>query len=258
MEKLIKKLESFEEPSTLFWRGIELNLVRRVLEKYMVKGKVLDLGCGEGTVAGAVFERKINVGIDNDKEMVQKATRSKIYKKIVLGDATKMPFADNSFDGVFSNSVVEHIEDIESVLHELARIIRSRGVIILTMPSDRLVERNVFSRLGLTTLAKIYGKARNGKFNHFNCNSTKKWSRILRKHKLVVLESYTYLSKRETEVWDFLLILFYLLKKINRNLAGFIYCRIKNWIWKIITEARRIDDGSAICLVIGRQPKMRS
>jgi len=77
---------------------------------------VLDIGCGNGLVASEVLKNGgIYVGLDISKNLL--ALARKKYKeeikegrvKFVLGEATKLPFKDNSFDFIFSFAVLHHI-----------------------------------------------------------------------------------------------------------------------------------------------------
>lgn len=53
------------------------------------------------------------------------------HKKFVLGSATAMPFADNTFDGGWSIWVFEHVPNPEQALGEWRRIMRNNAVIFL-------------------------------------------------------------------------------------------------------------------------------
>lgn len=49
-------------------------------------------------------------------------------------NACKLSFPDNSFDGVFSFSVFEHIDDPLQALREVERVLRPRGIFYLDIP----------------------------------------------------------------------------------------------------------------------------
>jgi SAM-dependent methyltransferase len=51
------------------------------------------------------------------------------------GDATKLPFADASFDAVITSEVLEHVPDDTSALAELVRVLRPGGAFAATVPS---------------------------------------------------------------------------------------------------------------------------
>lgn len=54
-----------------------------------------------------------------------------------LSDRSRLPFADGEVDAVYCLSVLEHIPDCEDVIAELGRILRPRGMLILTIDLDR-------------------------------------------------------------------------------------------------------------------------
>jgi ubiquinone/menaquinone biosynthesis C-methylase UbiE len=179
-----------------FWRGIEVSLLKQKWEKYF-KGKILDLGCGEGEIAKEVFGKKIEWGLDNDAEMVEKARKSKVYKKVILADANKIALQDGVADLVFSNSVLEHIKDIDKVLKEIKRVLRRGGWLIATVPSDKLGEY-----LGW---GSWYAWWFNQKYQHYHLYSKEKWKELLQGVGMELVDSYYYLDRPIIKQWHKLL-----------------------------------------------------
>jgi SAM-dependent methyltransferase len=98
--------------------------------------QVLDLGSGAGTdslVAAQMVGPGGHVtGIDMTPEMLAKARTSVAILgagnvEFVEGEAEALPFADESFDVVISNGVIDLIPDKDAVFAELFRILRPGG-----------------------------------------------------------------------------------------------------------------------------------
>ena len=51
------------------------------------------------------------------------------------GDATRLPFADGTFDRIIASEVLEHIADDEAAMGELARVLRPGGTMAVTVPT---------------------------------------------------------------------------------------------------------------------------
>lgn len=182
-------------PSKL-WRGIEIALLKENWSEYF-KGRILDLGCGEGEIAKEVFGRKIEWGLDKDKKIIIKARNSGVYKKVLGEDASKISLASGIVDLVFSNSVIEHIQDINRVLKEVNRVLKPGGYFIATMPSNRLGEY-----LGW---GKIYASWFNKKYQHYNLFNLSEWKKHLANQRLKLLDSYYYLDQATIKQWHKLL-----------------------------------------------------
>ena len=57
------------------------------------------------------------------------------YAGVLRGDATRLPFADGSFDAVVTSEVLEHIPDDVGAIAELTRVLRPGGVLAATVPT---------------------------------------------------------------------------------------------------------------------------
>lgn len=184
------------DQATNLWREIEIVLLKQKWAKNF-KGRVLDLGCGEGEVAKEVFGKKLEWGLDNDQVMVKKAEKSGNYCHVILGEAAKMPLKSRTVDLVFSNSVLEHIPNIDQVLAEIRRVLRPGGLLMATMPSHHLSEYLGWGRL--------YAQWFNQKYHHYHLYSLTKWEELLRRAGLKLVDSYYYLDKPTIREWHRLL-----------------------------------------------------
>ncbi|MDO8971430.1 MAG: class I SAM-dependent methyltransferase, partial [Saprospiraceae bacterium] len=145
-------------------RAMEAELFHSIVQ---IKGPVLDLGCGDGHFAETLsFYRaetnqlKLDVGIDLSPASLLEAKSRKMYANLERADATKLPFANEAFETVISNCVVEHIPGVELVFQETFRVLRHGGKFVLSVPTDRLNDALTITRilkgLGLTSLAERY------------------------------------------------------------------------------------------------------
>jgi ubiquinone/menaquinone biosynthesis C-methylase UbiE len=98
--------------------------------------RVLDLGCGTGTLAIQVKQREPGaevVGLDADPEMLgqarEKAERAGVELELTEGFSTELPFEDASFDRVLSTLFFHHLdpEPKRQTAREIARVLTTGG-----------------------------------------------------------------------------------------------------------------------------------
>ena len=94
--------------------------------------KVLDVGCGTGTVTLALAQRGARaVGLDASEPYLDGARRLRPHPDIdyALGDARHLPYASWSFDACVSTLVIDVIPEVELVAAEMRRVTRPGGVV---------------------------------------------------------------------------------------------------------------------------------
>ena len=96
--------------------------------------RVLDVGTGSGTVAAAAAERGATVtAVDAQPDMVALTSRAVPAADVQVAVLPRLPFADNDFDAVVGNFVLNHVGTPRAALIELARVTRPGGTIALTI-----------------------------------------------------------------------------------------------------------------------------
>jgi len=99
---------------------------------------ILDLGCGDGAhlpwlrdqVTGTIYASDYNL------LRLRRATGRGVAERVVLADLTDYPAADDAFDVVFCNHVLEHVPDAGAALTETRRILAPDGIVILGVPNE--------------------------------------------------------------------------------------------------------------------------
>lgn len=87
---------------------------------------VLDLGCGDGTLAKEIEEKGSKViGIDLSENMILKAKENRIEAYVM--SAIDLKFENNYFDKVFSNAVLHWIKDLDTNAKEINRVLKKNG-----------------------------------------------------------------------------------------------------------------------------------
>lgn len=91
-----------------------------------VRGRVLDAGGGPS----AKYKRIIS-DVSDDYICLDLQLGGEVD---VVGDVVAMPFDDESFDTVFCNQVLEHVDNPQKVVKESARVLKSGGYFICSAP----------------------------------------------------------------------------------------------------------------------------
>ncbi len=96
--------------------------------------RLLDVGCGHGLYSEFWHSRGMHVtGIDFDASHIAYASeRARAHNwsiRYETGSADRLPFADRSFDIVYANSLLEHVEDWECCLTDWIRVLAPGGLL---------------------------------------------------------------------------------------------------------------------------------
>jgi SAM-dependent methyltransferase len=113
--------------------AVVTELLRR---RFGRQSRVLAVGCGDGTEA-AVLAELLDcdvVGVDVEDRFHPDA-HDRV--ELVVADAAKLPFADRSFDLVFSYHALEHMTRPLEAISEMRRVVRDDGGLWVGTPNRR-------------------------------------------------------------------------------------------------------------------------
>lgn len=190
------------QPATNLWRAIE---IAQVLSQPFPTGRGLDLGCGDGRLTQVILKHvghRELVGIDLALKETLLAEATGIYSSIHTGSAANISEPSESFDFVFSNSVLEHIPPIHEVLQEVARLLKPGGEFLFTVPGPSF-HKNLKGPTN-TALRAAYLKEIDSRCAHIRYWSKDEWRQALQTLGLQITVCTEYMNTNETQRWEIL------------------------------------------------------
>ena len=205
----------------------------RILSKKKIVHPVLDIGCGDGLFAKILFSGKVDTGIDPNNKELERAKKLNAYNELMKSVGSKIAKPNSSYNTIISNSVLEHIYDIEDVLRECHRLLKPNGSFFITVPSDKFDKYTVISQalllFGMKKYQENYQKWFNKFWVHYHFYNKKKWKELVEKSGFQVIEIFTYAPKRVCMMNSFLVLFSvpeYITKKLFNRWTIFPFVRI--------------------------------
>ena len=143
-----------------YFRSITRSVEAEFYQDIDLPAPVLDVGCGDGHFTSIAFNNPLEVGLDPWRLPLREAIGRKSYRLVIQADGGKMPFPDAYFASAISNSVLEHIPDVEAVLAETSRVLKPGAPFIFCVPNPgHFTELSIpalLTRLRLPRVARAY------------------------------------------------------------------------------------------------------
>ncbi len=106
---------------------------------------VLEVGCGGGALLELCEKRGAEpVGLDTNQRALRLVRKHQPSVAVIHANGLRLPVADNSFDGVVGQHVVEHLTDGDALLTEWHRVLRPGGRVVLATPNGRYPDPDLF------------------------------------------------------------------------------------------------------------------
>jgi len=97
-------------------------------------GRALDVGCGVGQVVARLNEAGFEAhGVDVSQPNIARA--KKICERCQLYDGRKLPFPDHYFSSAGALNVLEHVDEPEAFVRDIARVVEPGGKVVLSSPN---------------------------------------------------------------------------------------------------------------------------
>lgn len=163
-------------------------LKRAVAAEISPDSTVLDIGSYDGVMSCHL--KKLVPGLDitvvDIDEDGLKLARAKGLKAL-KASALQLPIPDNTVDAVLCLDLIEHIVDDSGIIREIARVLKSNGMLFLTTPMQNGVSFPFVGKERNDTLNKQWGHVRMG-------YSLEELERLLQDHNLKIDRKTTYFN----------------------------------------------------------------
>ncbi len=189
------------QPASAYWRAIEIDAILRY---GLPEGFGLDLGCGDGILTEILLNRggaRKLVGVDLDPLEAQAAEKFAFYERVHVAPANAIPEENGTFDFVLSNSVLEHIPDIEGTIREIGRLLRSGGQFLFTVPTPAF-HRNLRGPIVPGISRQRYLETMDRRLAHHHYYTPTGWQRLLEANGMTLDTCQGYLDVAETHRWE--------------------------------------------------------
>jgi 2-polyprenyl-6-hydroxyphenyl methylase / 3-demethylubiquinone-9 3-methyltransferase len=164
-----------------FVNPVRYGYFRRVLEREGARpgAAVLDIGCGGGILAEEFARDGFRVtGIDPAPESIETArthaAASGLEITYEIGSGEHLPFSDASFDHVACCDVLEHVDEVERVIGEIARVLKPGGLFFYDT-----VNRTCMSRIAVIKVMQDW------KATAFAAPNSHVWDKFIKPRDLV-------------------------------------------------------------------------
>jgi SAM-dependent methyltransferase len=202
------------------------------------EGLALDIGIGTGYATSQVFEDRPTVCLDmiESNLLYHRQKQLEQGRPSPLGTialATQLPYADGSFRYVLCSEVLEHLEDDESAVAEISRVLANDGRAVITVPYSGHGYASFLERFGIKTVHDYPGPEYHVRMGYDEASL----GNLLARHGL------------EIEDHDYFLRFFTRLVVDSVSLGHIVYQRVvnrrKSWTW---AEAAEIENSKAFRL----------
>lgn len=98
--------------------------------------EVLEVGGGQGGLTALLYPQAQITNIDLDPKYANAPCNQQERVRFICGDATNLPFDNESFDVVTMFDVIEHVPDHQKAISEALRVLKSKGFLLISTPNE--------------------------------------------------------------------------------------------------------------------------
>jgi SAM-dependent methyltransferase len=159
------RLEQKVDPAT--W-------VETYLQPHLFPGaQVLDVGCGPGTILGAVASTHRSTrgtGVDLGPIRIRQAREKNASNprvQFVRGDVQELQFGSGTFDVVYSRMLLQYVPDKDKAVAEMVRVCKPGGTVLMQDLDGQLVWHYPEDALMQQTVTRVLASLRDSGFDPF-------------------------------------------------------------------------------------------
>ena len=211
-------------PPLSHWRAWEYAAYKH----HKIDGRILDIGCGDGRYFQLIWPKANNViGVDFDPETAERGRLSGVYRSVHTTVAHDIPEPESSFDHAFANCSLEHMDNLDGVLAEIARCLKPGGTLSCSVVTNRFVEWSLlpamvseagFDEVSATLQAKFM------QYHHLaNPLKVEDWTASFNKAGFIVESHIPILPRYSGNIWALMDSLWHLTRKSGGEFGDIIH-----------------------------------